>query len=109
MGFNYELARCKQAERNMRSAIEHPEVVRDYLARERSEGRVLGPFSLTAFPFVQVSRFGVIPKSSGKWRLIIDLSSPEGSSVNNGIAPELCSMRYASIDEAVRQRVQGPT
>ncbi len=83
----------------MGSATDHPEVVREYVST-CAEGRVLGPFPMTAFPTVQVSRFGVIPKKSGKWRLIVDLSSPEGNSVNDGIASEFCSMRYASIDEA---------
>ena len=49
------------------------------------------------------SPFGVIPKKHkpGKWRLIIDLSAPEGSSVNDGIAKELCSLAYTSVDEVV--------
>ena len=53
---------------------------------------------------VHVSRFGVIPKphQPGKWRLITDLSSPKGSSVNDGVAPALCSVSYASVDDAVR-------
>ena len=53
---------------------------------------------------VHVSRFGVIPKphKPGKWRLITDLSSPKGSSVSNGVAPALCSVSYASVDDAVR-------
>ena len=48
-------------------------------------------------------RFGVIPKSSqpGKWRLIIDLSHPEGGCVNEGIQADLCSLVYCSIDNAV--------
>ena len=52
---------------------------------------------------VQISRFGVIqkPHQSGKWRLITDLSSPEGASVNDGIDPKLCSVTYPSIDGAV--------
>eukprot|EP00731_Ephydatia_muelleri_P006555 Em0003g803a len=51
---------------------------------------------------VHVSRFGVIPKgSSGKWRLILDLSSPEGASVNDGIDSGLCSLEYATVDQAV--------
>lgn len=56
---------------------------------------------------VQVSRFGVIPKPQqlGKWRLIMDLSSPKHNkhnSVNDGISPSLCSVSYASVDDAVR-------
>ena len=38
----------------------------------------------------------------GKWRLIVDLSSPEGRNVNEGISSEYCSISYASVDEAVR-------
>ena len=79
----------------MGSAIEHPEVVREYLAKECAEGRVLGPLPMQAVRGVQVSRFGVIPKGkTGKWRLIVDLSSPDGASVNDGIDPDLCSLTY---------------
>lgn len=31
----------------------------------------------------------------------MDLSHPEGANVNDGIEPELCTMRYTSVDEAV--------
>ncbi len=84
-------------------------MVCEYLLKECSEGRVLGPFPMAAFPSVQVSRFGVIPKSLGKWRLILDLSSPEGSSVNDGIDSDFCSMRYTSIDEAAKVIVMAGT
>ena len=51
---------------------------------------------------MHISRFGVIPKKSqpGKWRLIVDLSHPDGLSVNDGISSALCSLSYASIDKA---------
>ena len=50
---------------------------------------------------VQVSPFGVIPKghTPGKWRLIVDLSSPSGSSVNDGISSDLCSLSYINVDD----------
>ena len=65
---------------------------------------MIGPLELDALPRVHVSHFGVIPKSHrpGEWRLIMDLSHPEGASVNDGIEPELCSHSYTSVDEAVR-------
>ena len=54
------------------------------------------------YPHVQVSPFGVIPKSEqGKWRLILDLSSSQGQSVNDGISKELCSLSYISVDNVV--------
>ena len=91
----------------MGSALERPDRVRDYLAKECAEGRVLGPFPLQAFPGVQVSRFGVIPKGkSGKWRLIVDLSSPEGVSVDDGINPDLCSLTHVRVDDAARLVVE---
>ena len=34
----------------------------------------------------------------GKWGLIVDLSSPKGFSINDGISPELSSMSYVSLD-----------
>ncbi len=40
-------------------------------------------------------------KESGKWRLIIDLSSPQGRSVNDGIDKALCSLAYVSLDVVV--------
>ena len=61
----------------------------------------MGPFERADCPLVQISKFGVIPKSTpGKWRLIVDLSSPEGCSVNDGISECLCSLSYISIDDA---------
>ena len=48
---------------------------------------------------LHVSSFGVIPKKDqpGKWRLIIDLSSPWGHSVNDGIDPEKFSLQYIKM------------
>ena len=48
---------------------------------------------------------GIVPKahSQGKFHLIIDLSAPEGFSVNNGISPQHCSMQYVTVDQVVAQ------
>ena len=88
---------------NMLSARQYPDVVQAYLDKERSAGRMLGPFTpddLRNLPRLQVNRFGVIPKghNTGKWRLITDLSHPPGQSVNDGIDTELCSLSYISVD-----------
>ena len=67
-------------------------------------GRVVGPLPVGSIPGVQVSPFGVIPKghTPGKLRLIIDLSSPSGYSVNDGISPDLCSLSYINVDDISR-------
>jgi len=45
---------------------------------------------------------GMISKSDlMKWWLILDLTSPEGGSVNVGINREWCSLCYLSVDEVV--------
>ena len=89
----------------MRSALENPEPVDKYLAKELHAGRIRGPFTLDQLTGAQISRFGVIPKAGqpNKWRLILDLSSPKGCSVNDGIDKERCSLKYASVEDAVQQ------
>ena len=92
------------AKNNMQSALHHPSVVEDYLQKEVALGRVIGPIPPSRVPNVQINRFGVIPKNHqpDKWRLIVDLSDPAGFSVNDGIDRELCSLKYMSVDDAVR-------
>lgn len=103
IGFNYSHS-CKNAARNMPYAAQQVQVVREYLANECATGRVLGPLEQREHPHIHTSPIGVIPKgSSGKWRLIVDLSSPEGESVNEGIGKDLCSLQYVSVDDAVRR------
>ena len=102
IGFDYKV-RVRGSPANMASAIEHPEVVSDYLAGECSEGTVLGPLDPKDFPQVHTSRFRVIPKGppeANKWRLIVDLSSPEGASINDGIGSHLTSLSYVGVKDA---------
>ena len=54
---------------------------------------------INKFPAIHCSLIGLVPKgSSGKWCLIVDLSSPQGHSVNNGISSDLCSLEYITVD-----------
>ena len=99
IGFNPALVSLGSAHSNMRSALDHPQTVSEYLSGEKATGRI-GTLPTPISP-LQISPFGVIPKKSkpGKWRLIIDLSSPEGHSVNDGIEKALCSISYVKIDQ----------
>ena len=63
---------------------------------------------------IHLSPIGAIPKKHkpGKWRLIMDLSSPAGSSINDGISSEWSSIPYVSIDFLlflVLEAGKGPT
>ena len=70
----------------MQSAVVNPGVMEEYLERECSPDRIVGPVDPKKME-MQVSRFDVMPKGHqiGKWRLILDLSHPEAASVNDGI------------------------
>ena len=85
----------------MPSAEAHTAVVEEYLQKKTSAGRLIGPMPAVG---LHISRFGVIPKGSTprKWRLITDLSSSPGHSVNNRIDPERCSMSYITVDGVAR-------
>ena len=85
----------------MRSAKEQADVVTNYLQDERAQQRVIDP-PFSGGRTAHLSPFGVIPKprQPGKWRLILDLSSPHGHSVNDGIDPHLCSLSYSRVDDA---------
>ena len=103
--FDYSRS-CRGSSRNMSSALEKPQVITEYLANECAVGHVLGPFSREEFPQIHTSRFGVIPKgSTGKWRLIVDMSLPEGASVNDAIQESLCSLTYVGTKDAAREIV----
>ena len=103
LGCKTPLQTLKSSRKNLVSSLEHPAVVDEYLANELKESRIAGPFKKGSIPDAHVSRFGVIPKkSSGKWQLIVDLSHPQGSSVNDAIPKELCSLTYITVDTAIK-------
>ena len=106
----FDPARC-----NLRSvAHNHPsslcnKVAAQYIAHEVSLGRLVSPVTSEG---IHTSPIGLIPKAQqpGRWRMIVDLSCPPGSSVNDGIDPSLSSIHYASVDNAVEIiRSLGPT
>ena len=102
IGLDRSRTTLKPRRSNMVSAKEQPQVVQQYLEAEVEAGRVVEiEDSLAAC--IHTSPFGVIPKKHkpGKWRLILDLSSPEGSSVNDGVSKELSSLSYVTIDDVV--------
>ena len=74
-------------------------MVTDYLQAECTLGRVISPLEASP-PGLMVSKFGVIPKKYqlGKWRLILDLSYPQGQSVNDGIDQAMSAIAYLSVD-----------
>ena len=88
IGFNYSLQNLKPCRKNLRLATEHLSVVDAYLRNEFSKNRLTYIQDPSTLPWFQSNAFGVIIKrhKPGKWRLIVDLSVPEGYSINDFIA-----------------------
>ena len=101
IGFDYSCHLGENIPKNMRSASENPDRIDRYVRAEAQERRLI---RLVGAAPVQVSQVNVIPKphQPGKWRLITDVSFPKGQSVNDGIGVEMCSVSYATVDQAVR-------
>ena len=100
IGFNRQGPHLKSSARNHPSAASNSLVVRDYIRKEVSAGRLVGPLPQELLPLVMIS---LVPKAHqpGKWRMIVDLSFPFAHSVNTGISEELSSITYARVDDAV--------
>ena len=76
--------------------IKNPTIISEYLQREVGmicEHEVKSPK-------IQLSLLGAITKKHkpGKWRLIVNLFSPAGAGINDGISAECSSVSYVSID-----------
>ena len=80
--------------------IDKPEVVTEYLQREVLLGRMWKIPLMVVPRGVHYSPLGIIPKRNKpeKWRAIVDLSSPQGMSINDGIDTDRSSLSYASVD-----------
>ena len=105
IGFNNSTNSLRSARKNLQGATFHLEVVDKYIEDEVALNRVYGPYPKTICSSVHISRFGVIPKSHqpNKWHLIIDLSHPQGHSVNDNIPKTLCSLSYITVDDAIER------
>ena len=92
----------------MLSTEQNPEVVDAYLAKKVAAGRVVAVCTEHQLTGVRISLLGSFPNhtSQGSGDLLLICHS---GSINDGISPELCSLAYASIDDAVNIILhQGP-
>ena len=99
IGFNRGRQQILQKSiRNLPTQV--PSIISEYLDREVSLSRMMKLPKGVRSSGVHISPLGAIPKKNkpGKWRLIVDLSSPPGHSVNDGISTESSSLSYPSID-----------
>ena len=92
----------------LRSSTDIGPQISTSILKELNRGHTAGPFLSPPFKVFHLSPLGGVPKKDGTTRIILDLSSPVGSSVNNGISREAFSVNYAKFDEAV-DKVRGST
>ena len=92
----------------MSSAKQNPEVISNYLQSELKEGNMVGLLSSHSLPDLHINRIGTIPKKHqpGKWRVITDLSAPEGFSINGTIDSQLCSLTYITVQDVAAKAVE---
>ena len=89
-----------RSEDNYVSATRRPTHVIKYIEGEAAAGRLRLVHPSTK---VHTSPVGLVPKDHmpDRFRLIINLSAPEGASVNDGIADSLTSLQYSHVADAV--------
>lgn len=85
---------------NNKSSIEYETKVDEAILKELNRGHTVGPFASPPFK-LHCSPLGAAPKKDGTVRVVLDLSSPHGHSVNDGITKEDYSVSYSSFDDAV--------
>ena len=89
--------------RNVLSAEENIKISKEQIYKEIMSGRVAGPFENSPFSTLQISPLGLVPKKKpGEIRVIHHLSNPEGTSINDGISKDLCTVQYQTIDDAIK-------
>ena len=87
---------------NARSTIGCESGVTEAIKKELVRGHTSGPFIDPPFPVTHVSPLGAREKPDGSVRLILDLSSPRGMSINENIDQSDFSCQYMRFDEAIQ-------
>ena len=99
IGFNRS-SQLRSPKRNYESSVGNPGHAQRYISEEVAARRLR---QVPHDSLAHWSPIGLVPKDHqpGKFRLIIDLSSPCGASVNDGISSQLTSLTYPKVDDAV--------
>ena len=113
--YDYSRALPSNVFRNHKGALDFPSAVDSYLSTELGLGSVCGPFTCNPFsissPYA-VSPLNSVPKQgSDERRFILDLSCPEGASVNDGICKDFSlgepvNLTYPTVDDIAERIVQ---
>lgn len=103
VNIGYQGPRQFRTHKNWPSARKFADAVTTSIYKDLRKGRMLGPFTRPPYNNFVGSPMGAFEKkrSSGKFRVIHDLSWPPGQSVNDFIAREDFTLSYITVDEIV--------
>ncbi|MEW8547203.1 MAG: reverse transcriptase domain-containing protein, partial [Candidatus Thiodiazotropha sp.] len=94
--------------KNHKGAKDFPRNVQEFLDKEKTYGAILGPFNYNPFACnVTISPLNTVPKKgSDERRIILDLSYPKGSSINDNVSKdfylgEKVELSYPGVDQLV--------
>ena len=87
--------------KNLPSARDNPDQVTAAITKELERGHTAGSFIHPPFENFRCSPLGAVPKKDGTHHLIIDLSSPNGLSINDFISKEDYSATFSKFDDVV--------
>ena len=92
---------CQSSTGNTPSVTERADVISNFLSSQGRAGSMLGPLTSEDCAGVITSHMAVIPKKTpGKWRVIVDLSSPQNRSINDNLHCHIPQVSYVSTDDA---------
>ena len=86
---------------NLPSARDNPEQVTAAIIKKLERGQTASPFIHPPFENFRCSLPDAVPKKEGTHHLIIDLSSPNGLSINDFISKEDYSVKFFKFDDVV--------
>ena len=96
-----ESPKCRASTTNTPSGRDHAGIVDEYIQAQVSKGYMAGPFPKAKCAGVITSSLAVIPKKTpGKYRIIVDMSSPRSASVNDNIQRQYTHVAYSSVEDA---------
>ena len=98
----FEGVRYTHLARNPQHSEPKKRIIRKDAYKRKGEGKLLGGFVKIPTKFIRTSPQHVIPKGESDTRIIHDLSSPQGSSVSEGINMERYITQLNSSQEAMQ-------
>ena len=95
--------------KNCRSASVLSTQLGEAVKKEVERNHTAGPFRTPPFPITHCSPIGAVEKDDGSARIVMDLSRPQGNSINEWISKDEFSVLYSKFDDAVKMVVDmGP-